>query len=402
MGRFLDSIRDELDALDSGFERDHFAHPHQATFGDYDSNAAVLRQVQTAINALGYQPALTVDGAYGPLTQAAIKWAQAQKGLPQDGVIGDPLLAALAITPAPAPPAVKISTVVAALRQAAKEQGYTLSDQLLSLMIGQLRGAEGAYPGVNSSLGGTNNYGAAQVTASLASAKQGLQGWGAFAHKDSDPNKGPYIGWYWIAPSPLEGARHWFQDNWWGKALATGNPTNATDYAAILYKGGYYGGTHPGDTAHDPTSDAGQLNVADYAAAIQRGVATAAEMAQPPDDPATTTVNPSQFAPLTSRAITEDLYNTAMSGGLGSAWKFLLPATWDALVANNGAVWFGPPPAVAAVAVPLLASIATPAAIVASVKANPARTVGIVAAVAAVVGGIVAVVTRRKPPAPPT
>jgi peptidoglycan hydrolase-like protein with peptidoglycan-binding domain len=310
-----------------------------------------IKLAQAKLNALGFAtPPLVVDGNAGPLTQAATKKFQNSKGLTADGIIGPQTLAALGIVVAPPKPGVgtgptvKISTVVAALKQAAQEKGYTLSDQLAALMIGQLRGAEGAYPGVKSSLGGTNNFGAAQVTASLSSLKKGMAGWGAFAHKDSDPNKGDYIGWYWIAPSPLEGARHWFQDNWWGPRLAQNNPQNATDYAAILYSGGYYGGMHAGDTAHDPNSDAGKLNVADYAAAIQRGMPSAAELSTPPDDPAKVTVDPTQFQDLASRKLTETLYDKAMSGGIGSSWKYLLPATWDDFVKANGVVWFGPPP----------------------------------------------------------
>jgi hypothetical protein len=248
-----------------------------------------------------------------------------------------------------AAPTVKIATVIAALRQAAAESGHPVSDELLALMIGQLRGAEGAYPGVHSSLGGTNNMGAAQVTKGLLSEKQGLPGWGAFAHKDSDPNAGSYIGWYWIAPSPLEAARHWFGDNWWGPRLAAANVTDATSYATILYLGRYYGGVHAeaDPTIRDPNSTAGSQNIADYAAAINRGKATAAEMAEAPDDPSAVTVNPGQFALLDARAITQALFDKAKSGGMGSAWSYLLPSTWEELVSNNGVVWFSSPAAIA-------------------------------------------------------
>lgn len=358
MGTFFDSISDELDALDGDTGDIPPAHAPAfgfgATFGGEYGDAATVKAVQAAINAAGYTPALTADGLVGPKTKAGVAWLQGQKGItPVDGAINDAVLNALGVKapPKPAVPPVKIATVIAALRQAGKEKGYTLSDPLLSLMIGQLRGAEGAYPGVHSSLGGTNNMGAAQVTSSLASAKKGLAGWGAFAHKDSDPNKGAYIGWYWIAPNPIEAARHWLNDNWWGAALAKGNPQNATDYAAILYRGGYFGGMHAGDTAHDPNSEAGKLNVADYARAIQRGVASQAELAAAPDDPTTSTVDPTQFAPLTSRAITQDLFTKAQSGGIGSAWRYLLPSSWDDFVKSNGAVWFGPVPAAAAVGI---------------------------------------------------
>ena len=431
MGEFFDSIKGELDALgEDGLDADYGYPSHLpmhmrrggrqigVVFGtDYSSDTPTTLAVQRAINTAGYTPALAEDGAFGPLTAAGIRWMQEQKGLsPITGVVDDALLAALSIPAPRLPPVVKISTVIAALKQAAAEKGYTLSDQLLSLMIGQLRGAEGAYPGVHSSLGGTNNYGASQAVQSLATSKSGQQGWGAFAHKDSDPNKGAYIGWYWIAPSPLEGARHWFQDNWWGPALANGNPTDASTYAAILYKGGYYGGMHAGDTAHDPTSEAGAQNVADYAAAISRGMPSAAELATPPDDPSTITVDPGQFAPLDARAITEALYDTAMSGGIGSAWKWLLPATWEELNANNGVVWFGPPPpstpAASGATSPIamitnlpqtLASLpsklkALPQTLVAGAKANPRKAIGIGAAVVAFLSALFLMFHKSKAP----
>lgn len=379
MGKFYESLQDQLEALDEGYLLDYSDAPilnyerKGGTFGyedcfgvDYTHDVTVIKGVQDALNTQGFGP-LTVDGSYGPKSKAAVQTFQRGHGLGPDGVVGDATLAALglksmqtkgpgalskiesAFKPGPASAAqpgtpVKIATVIAALRQAGKEKGYDLSDQLLSLMIGQLRGAEGAYPGVKSSLGGTNNMGAAQVDKSLASLKKGLAGWGAFAHRDSDPNKGAYIGWYWIAPSPLEAARHWFGDNWWGPALAKGNPQNPTDYAAILYRQGYFGGMHAGDTKHDPTSPAGQLNVADYAAAMSRGVASAAELADTPDDPSKSTVDPSQFATLDARKLTQDLYDKAKTGGIGSAWAYLLPVTWAAFVKNNGVVWFGPVP----------------------------------------------------------
>lgn len=233
-----------------------------------------------------------------------------------------------------------IGTMAKALRQAASEKGYTLSDTLCALMIGQMIGAEGAMPGFVTSLGGTNNIGATQVTKGWWAAHKGQSGWGAFAHKDSDPNRGAYLGWYQIMPSPLEAARSWLFGNWWGKALLTANPSDATTYATILYKGGYYGGTHAGDTAHDPTSDAGKQNVADYARDVQRAVPSTAALNGPSNDPAAVTVDASKFADLGPRQITEDLFNKAKNGGMGSAWGFLpLPATFADLQAAKGVVW---------------------------------------------------------------
>lgn len=240
-------------------------------------------------------------------------------------------------------PPTSIATVIAAIRQAAKEKGFDLSDQLLSLMIGQIR-YEGAYPGSGSTFAGTNNIGAAQVTPGLIASKAGRPGWGAFAHKDTTPTaSGPraYLGWYWIAPSPLEAARHWFGDNWWGPDLARANPQTPADYAAIVYRKGYFEGNHP-DPNHDPDSDNGKQNVAEYAAGIQRNAATSAELAEKPDDPARVTVDPSKFKPLASRAITQDLFDAAK--GAGGKLASLLPHSWGDLVASNGVVWFGQVP----------------------------------------------------------
>jgi hypothetical protein len=277
---------------------------------------------------------------------------------------------------------VKISTVIAAIRQAAKEKGFDLSDQLLSLMIGQIRGAEGAYPGSGSTFAGTNNIGAAQVTKGLVDAKKGRPGWGAFAHKDTVPTASgpnPYIGWYWIAPSPLEAARHWFQDNWWGPALAKADPKTPEEYAAVVYKGHYFDGNHP-DPAHDPQSDNGKLNVAEYAGGIRRGMASAAELATPPDDPAKVTVDPDKFKPPAARQITEGMFDKAKSGGAGSAWSYLLPSSWSDLLASNGVVWFGP---------------ATGASLAAKIK-KPVIVVAIVAGLT-VIGSSIYLATRPAP-----
>ncbi len=93
MGDFYDDIKGDLDKLDQASGGD-------PNFGaDYNSNQAIVREVQAAVNARGYQPPLATDGALGPLTIAGIKWAQAQLGLTADGIIGDQTLGALGITP---------------------------------------------------------------------------------------------------------------------------------------------------------------------------------------------------------------------------------------------------------------------------------------------------------------
>lgn len=87
MSSFYDSIKNEVeDAL-------------AADFGvSYDSDPTVLKRVQTEINAMGYSPPLVVDGAYGPKTKAGIQWAQSQKGITPDGVVGPQTLAALGLS----------------------------------------------------------------------------------------------------------------------------------------------------------------------------------------------------------------------------------------------------------------------------------------------------------------
>lgn len=107
MGDFWTSIEDELDSIAK-------AEGAPGPFGaDYNTNAAVVKQVQGAINALGYTPALAVDGSYGPNTAAGIKWLQGQKGLTVDGVIGDQTLGALGISP---PGGLSVDSVTGAVK----------------------------------------------------------------------------------------------------------------------------------------------------------------------------------------------------------------------------------------------------------------------------------------------
>lgn len=102
MSEFYDSIKDELEALDierGGPSLEHDG-PGGSIFGmDYNTNVAVMKQVQAAINSLGYSPPLVIDGAIGPKTIAAVKWVQAKEGVAQDGIVGDQTLGALGITP---------------------------------------------------------------------------------------------------------------------------------------------------------------------------------------------------------------------------------------------------------------------------------------------------------------
>jgi peptidoglycan hydrolase-like protein with peptidoglycan-binding domain len=54
-----------------------------------------VKWLQTALNVIGTEPALDVDGEYGPLTTAAVKRFQETHGLVADGWAGDVTHAAL-------------------------------------------------------------------------------------------------------------------------------------------------------------------------------------------------------------------------------------------------------------------------------------------------------------------
>jgi hypothetical protein len=47
-----------------------------------------VKQQQTAVNALGYKPALVVDNRWGPKTEAGVKWLQKKVGVAADGQWG--------------------------------------------------------------------------------------------------------------------------------------------------------------------------------------------------------------------------------------------------------------------------------------------------------------------------
>jgi peptidoglycan hydrolase-like protein with peptidoglycan-binding domain len=47
-----------------------------------------IRQQQEAVNALGYEPKLDVDGEWGPKTEAGVKWLQKKVGAGVDGEWG--------------------------------------------------------------------------------------------------------------------------------------------------------------------------------------------------------------------------------------------------------------------------------------------------------------------------
>lgn len=65
---------------------------------NFNNDQTVVRQVQEAINAAGYQPALVVDGIDGPLTTAGIRWMQERAGSTIDGNITQEFLNAVGMS----------------------------------------------------------------------------------------------------------------------------------------------------------------------------------------------------------------------------------------------------------------------------------------------------------------
>ncbi|SDL95091.1 GH25 family lysozyme [Nonomuraea jiangxiensis] len=54
-----------------------------------------VSQLQRALNAAGRSPELMVDGDFGPLTEAAVKWLQGKAGIAKTGIYGEETEAAL-------------------------------------------------------------------------------------------------------------------------------------------------------------------------------------------------------------------------------------------------------------------------------------------------------------------
>jgi peptidoglycan hydrolase-like protein with peptidoglycan-binding domain len=108
--------------------------------------AAVIQQAQAKLNSLGYGP-LTVDGIAGPMTQAATKRFQSDKGLTADGIIGPQTLGALGIsagavvqqtTLPPFNPVLQPSEAAQAINKGYQEVvGQVPSKEILGLMMGQ-------------------------------------------------------------------------------------------------------------------------------------------------------------------------------------------------------------------------------------------------------------------------
>lgn len=102
--------------------------------GQTYTDSVTVRAVQTALKSKGFDPG-TIDGKYGPHTEAAIKKMQLSASMPQTGVIDYGVLMALGVSiPAPYIPSASASSSYApssggyaSVVPAASAPGVTLS-----------------------------------------------------------------------------------------------------------------------------------------------------------------------------------------------------------------------------------------------------------------------------------
>src|SRR5271166_3655385 len=98
------------------------------------------------------------------------------------------------------------------------------------------------------------------------------QGFGAVAHKDSDPVHGSFIGRYAVNATAKDGAKQFIQQ----VINQIKSASSIEDYAAKLYMAGYYGGFHHGQNGdprpvgkrRPPFLTAETENINDYARAV--------------------------------------------------------------------------------------------------------------------------------------
>jgi hypothetical protein len=242
------------------------------------------------------------------------------------------------------------STAVAAsaLRQVAREAGYPLSDEVLKILLGHAGFESGFGRGdpAKNTLANTNNYGSVQATADWVRANLGKPGFGAVAHQDSDPKKGPFVGWYRVYPNAVEGARGFFN---------TVKPAITTDidqYAANLYHRGYYGGT---------TTDPAKA-IAAYATAIRHSMPSAVPADSPQSIAAAQAFSVGPLAPVANRMTAKfkvdgkvkwpasaDDAKHAWDSSWSSPGAYGLNALGKAIdfgsvMSTDGVVWLGEPP----------------------------------------------------------
>ena len=233
-----------------------------------------------------------------------------------------------------------------ALRLAAQELGITLTDEQMRILLGHAAFESGyGMGGANNSLRNTNNWGAIQATKSFMQKHPG-EGFGAVAHKDSDPIKGDFIGWYAVNPTAKDGAKQFIQ-----QVINQIRPaTSLQDYAARLYMAGYYGGVHRGDNGdprpvgkrHPPFLPAETKNINDYASAIKRSMPNQVPSDTQQSLQKATAMRTGDFAPITERfhVKTMDEAKQAWDKSWSNSQAYGVKpfSGFENMVASNGAV----------------------------------------------------------------
>jgi hypothetical protein len=269
-------------------------------------------------------------------------------------------------------------------------------------MIGQVMSESNL--GMASTVAGTNNWGAYQATPAWLESHASSPGYGAIAYHDTSPPSTDYIGFLRVYPSQAAAADDWFAR--WGTILMTGGePSSVTDYATRLYQHGYFEGFHAGARPVGqrtlPLTDPEQQNVDDYAKFMGRNI----DISGPADDPnkiayvGRPTPIQQRLTPKYGTAL-QTMINALMAGQWSTLAQGIDFLTGDGIIWSTGSApsqWGG---ASANKALALLAKYTpSPNAMIASVKAHPYRTGGIVAAVLALIGSVWwAFVHKGSPP----
>ncbi len=239
-----------------------------------------------------------------------------------------------------------ISIAANALRLAAKELGVNFTDEQMRILLGHASFESGfGMGGAKNSLRNTNNWGAIQATKSFMNSHTG-EGFGAVAHKDSDPVHGSFIGWYAVNATAKDGAKQFIQQ----VLNRIKNASSVEDYAARLYMAGYYGGNNhgqPGDPRpvgkrRPPFLPAETKNINDYAAAIKRSMPSQLPPESQEDVKKATEIRSGEFAPITERFHVKTMDEAKQLwdrvGGNAQAYGVKPVSGFDQLVASNGAV----------------------------------------------------------------
>lgn len=240
-----------------------------------------------------------------------------------------------------------ISIAADALRLAARELGVSFTDEQMRILLGHAAFESGfGMGGAKNSLRNTNNWGAIQATKSFMNSHTG-EGFGAVAHRDSDPVHGSFIGWYAVNATAKDGAKQFIRQVF----NQIKNASSVEDYAARLYMAGYYGGVHHGKIGDPrpvgkrkpPFLPAETQNINDYANAIKRSMPARLPSESEESMKKATEMRSGEFAPITERFHVKTLDEAKqlwdkVGGSNAQAYGVKPVSGFDELVASNGAV----------------------------------------------------------------